>query len=377
MHGDVDEGYGAVFDAFKENFDNGREVGAACAVYQDGRLVVDVWGGYANLATGAPWLRSTIAPIFSVTKALTSICAQLLRQRGLLEFDRPVSHYWPEFAQAGKDAITVDQLLGHRAGLPVVDTDLTLDDLAAWQPVIHALERQRPSFKPGSGFCYHALTFGWLVGEVIRRVSGLTPGQMFTAEIAEPLGLDLWIGLPATHNARVARLEPPPGPGDPMDSVTERSLTLGGATPLPYAEPEGGGCFNSARLWQLEIPAANAIGTASSIARAFAATVSEIDGVTLFSDATILDCLRVRSAGDFLGGVPIPDARFSSGFLLNGVPLRPLLSDHSFGHDGAGCELGFADAAHRVGFAYINNQMGNGDDRPAKLAEALRSAVRR
>ena len=200
-------GWEAVAEAFADNFELHGEVGAACCVYLDGQPVVDLWGGTADRRSRRPWDEDTVAVVFSVTKGATALCAHMLAERGELDLDAPVAQYWPEFAAEGKDDVRVRWLLSHQAGLPVVDTPLTLEEACAWEPVIRALERQQPLWEPGTQQSYHAVTYGFLVGEVVRRVAGTTLGRFFAEEVAAPLGLSAWIGLPEEIEPRVAHLD--------------------------------------------------------------------------------------------------------------------------------------------------------------------------
>jgi CubicO group peptidase (beta-lactamase class C family) len=355
-------------DAFRANFAERGEIGGACAVYVDGRQVVDLWGGSAG--AGRSWQADTPAPVFSVTKALLSISAYMLRERGLLDLDAPVAAYWPEFAQRGKERITLRQALSHRAGLPRLDEDLTPTDAAAWHPVVRAIERQAPLWEPGTAYRYHPLTFGWLVGEPIRRVTGLTPGRFLAAEIAGPLRADAWLGLPAEHHGRVARIQtvhPAPSPEAPID----RAISLGRVFPGGVFAEHGG--VNDLALQPLEIPGGGAVATATGIARVLAATVGEVDGVRLLGDDSLRDALTVRSEGlDWEGN---PANRFSTGFMVNGATWRPLLSDASFGHDGACGQLAFADADANLGFGYVNGSWLAEDVRAERLVLALRECL--
>jgi CubicO group peptidase (beta-lactamase class C family) len=207
VQGHVEEGWGKVADAFRANFEaNPGEVGAACCVYVGGRPVVDLWGGLADREANRPWNEDTIALVASTTKGATAICAHLLAQRGELDLDAPVVQYWPEFGANGKEQIPVRWLLSHQAGLPVIDTPLTFEDACAWHPVIRALEAQEPLWQPGTEHLYHAETFGFLVGEVVRRITGKSLGTFFADEVAAPLGLSAWIGLPAEEEQRVTRI---------------------------------------------------------------------------------------------------------------------------------------------------------------------------
>jgi len=190
-------GYEPVADAFAENFRGPGEIGAACCVYVDGEQVVDLWGGLADAGTEAPWTDHTIAMVYSATKGLAAMCALLLAQLGELDLDRPVAAYWPEFAAGGKDRVTTRQVLSHQAGLPVIDRRLKYEDVLSGGPVVEALAEQPPVWEPGTRHGYHVLTYGWLVGEIVRRVSGESIGAFFAREFARPLGLNTWIGLPS------------------------------------------------------------------------------------------------------------------------------------------------------------------------------------
>ncbi len=199
-HGDVDEGYGPVADAFRRNFAERNEIGAACAVYRDGRKVVDLWGGYRDGTTRAPWERDTLVPMFSTTKGVASMALAVARSRGLVDYDAPVASYWPKFAAAGKERVTVRQLLSHQAGLCAIDEKLELADLADLDRVADKIARQRPAWEPGTRHGYHGITLGWYEGELIRRVDPQrrTLGHFFADEVAGPLGLEFHIGLPDT-----------------------------------------------------------------------------------------------------------------------------------------------------------------------------------
>jgi CubicO group peptidase (beta-lactamase class C family) len=185
VQGHVEDGWGPVADAFRANFEgNPGEAGAACCVYAGGRPVVDLWGGYADSTAKRPWNEDTIVQVASTTKGATAICAHMLVQRGELDLDAPVVEYWPEFGANGKEQIPVRWLLSHQAGLPVIDTPLTIEEAYAWDPVIHALEAQKPLWVPGTEHVYHSMTFGYLVGEVVRRISGRSLGTFFADEVA-------------------------------------------------------------------------------------------------------------------------------------------------------------------------------------------------
>jgi CubicO group peptidase (beta-lactamase class C family) len=209
IHGFVDQGYGCVMDAFVANFVERHDLGAGCTAYVAGRIVVDLWGGLADPRTLRPWEPDTAAVIFSCSKGILAICAYLLVQEGRLEFDAPIARYWPAFGRHGKAGTTVRQAMSHRAGVPCLDVDLRKDEVLAWDPVIRAIEEQRPLYPTAAGHVYHAMTYGWLLGEVIRRVTGLMPGRYFRAAIGDRLGLQTWIGIPNEARGSVAWMEPP------------------------------------------------------------------------------------------------------------------------------------------------------------------------
>jgi CubicO group peptidase (beta-lactamase class C family) len=381
VHGTVETGFERVRDAFVSNFQLRGDLGACCSVYVGGQMVVDIWAGVADRRTGAPWDEETTAVIFSCTKGVLTMCAYLLVQSGELDLDAPIARYWPEFSAAGKQAITVRDAMSHRAGLPALEVDLSLTEVLAWEPVIRALESHRPLFAPTDGFIYHAMTFGWLVGEVIRRITSLLPGQFLRQQLAEPLDLRTWIGLPTEAAASVAWMEPPPEDAGAAaaeaaieaNPLIERSYTMGA---YPFPASDGFVSFNDPAIRAAQIPGANGISDARSLARLYAACVSPVAGAPLLDRASIIDTLRVRSAGPSLSGLPDDGERWGTGFQLSSPPGVPMLGRDSFGHAGAGGQLAFADVRHAVGFAYLSNQMGGpGDERANVLTEAVADAL--
>jgi CubicO group peptidase (beta-lactamase class C family) len=385
IQGFVDSGYGAMWDAFVANFVERHDLGAGCAVYVDGHPVVDVWGGIADARAGWLWDHDTPAVIFSCSKGVLAICAYLLVQAGRLDLDAPIARYWPEFGTADKATLTVRQVMSHRAGLPVLDVDLSREDVLAWNPVIEAIEIQRPLHRPGAGHIYHTMTYGWLLGEVVKIITGHSPGQFFRQAIGDRLALRTWIGLPDEMSPFVAWMEPPL-PDEDSDAAREaarlgledrmiaRSATMGGAFGFPVEN--GVVSFNATDIQAAEIPAANGISTAESLARLYAACVSTVEDGRLLSDVSLADLLSVQSAGAQLSGIPDDGARWGTGFQLASPPSQPMLGRTSFGHAGAGGQLGFADVDRRVGFAYLGNQMGGyGDARARELTMALRVAI--
>lgn len=385
IRGAVEDGFGPVVDTFSENFKYHGDLGSGCTVLLDGRPVVDIWGGIADARTGRPWTRDSAAVIFSCSKGLLALCCYLLVEDGRLDLDLPVAEYWPEFAQNGKADISVRDALSHRAGLDSVDRDLSRADVIAWSPVISAIEAQRPRFSARDGFAYHPITYGWLIGEVIRRVTGETPGRHFARRIADPLALDTWIGLPEAFQPRVAWMaaELPDDDSEEArlnaalfasDPTLARGATMGGA----FAFPSAGGhvTFNDPDLQSAEIPGANGISSAPSLAQVYAATLGSPGNPPLLTRASIADALIVRSEGPQLTGIANDGARWGTGFQLSSPPTQPMLGPTSFGHAGAGGQLAFADLDHGVGFAYLSNQMGGyGDARARQLTLALRACL--
>ena len=385
VEGTVEPGYEGVRDAFAENFSSHGDVGAAFCLYVKGRKVVDIWGGLADLKTGRKWDEDTLALVYSTSKGVSAICAHLLAQRGQLDLDVPVIDYWPEFGQAGKSQIPVRWLLSHRAGLPVIDRHLTPAEALAWGPAVDALAAQAPVWEPGTKHGYHALTYGWLVGEVIRRATGRTLGEVLAEEASRPLGLDLWIGLPEAEEQRVCRLIPvepvalspddlsalPPDRLEMLKAMTSPSSLAMRA--LNVTDPPFN--FNRRDVHAAELPAANAIGTARALAKLYAATVGEVDGIRLLDPATIEDATREQADGQ--DQVILQDTRFGSGFFLPS-PFTPLMGPRSFGHPGAGGSLAFADPERGIGFAYVMNKMQqslSGDPRTADLIATTRSVT--
>jgi CubicO group peptidase (beta-lactamase class C family) len=413
VEGTVAPGFEGVRAAFERNFTDHDEVGAAFALYVEGRKVVDLWGGVADAATGAPYREDTLQLVFSSTKGATALCANLLAQRGELDLDAPVATYWPEFAAAGKGGVPVRWLLCHKGGLPYVDADLTLEQALAWDPPAAALAAQAPMWEPGTAHGYHAVTFGWLVGEVIRRVSGRSVGAFFADEVAAPLGLDFWIGLPDEQQARVAPLtnrglrrrspsasapsgSTDGGPGDDaagMEAEAPDSLVatieklLGPGSLLVRALGgvgdvfTGDGVFNRPEVRAAELPSANGVCDARSLARMYAATVGTLDEGTGAGAGPLLaaDQLAAATEPQTEGAdrVLVFETVFGLGYMLSS-PFSPYGGPRSFGHSGAGGSVGFADPEHGIGFGYaMNHVMANmsGDPRSQGLVRAAYEAI--
>ena len=374
VHGEVEAGFEPVQDAFAANFERFGEVGAACCVYVAGRPVVDVWGGTTKPRGEQLYSTETLQMVMSSTKGVVAVAAHMLAQEGRLDFEAPVTRYWPEFGAEGKRDMPVRWLFSHRAGLPAVDTPLTLEDVLAWDPVASALAAQRPLWEPNTAHGYHVGTYGWLAGEVIRRITGTSVGAYVAEHIARPLDLDLWIGLPESAESRVAPIlaPPPPPPGAQLDVFTARMLDPNTLLHKAFVNPAlPAPAFNDRAFHAAEIPAANGITNARSLARMYAATIGEIDGVRLLSPETLDDATRQQSAGeDVVLGY---ETRYATGFQLS-FPFRPMAGEGSFGHYGMGGSVGFAHPGRGFAFAYVMNQMlpsGGVDPRTRNLIEAL------
>jgi len=383
VHGVCDNRFAAVRDAFAENFANRGEIGAAVAAVVDGETVVDLWAGHADAARSRPWQRDTIVNVFSATKGVVTVCALRLADQGLLDIDAPVAKYWPEFAQAGKEELPVRYLLSHRAGLPAIKEPLPKGSLVQWDTMTAALAAQEPWWEPGTAHGYHVLTFGWLVGEVVRRIAGKSLGAYFRDEIAAPLGLDFHIGLAEEHDARTAEMvmAPMPQPGDTGRFVEIISNPQSMAFKAVFNPPDllETGLANT-RAWRAaEVPAANGHGNARSLAKVYGALArgGELDGARILSPAAINEAIIEQSDG--------PDAvlgqhyRYGLGFMLT-IPEEPFgPSRRAFGHTGMGGSLGFVDPDAGVGFAYTMNQMGTfsglEDPRWPPLVDALYAAL--
>ncbi len=386
IDGEVAAGFEPVREAFAANFARHEDIGAAVCVYQDGRPVVDLWGGAADPDTGRPWARDTLQLVYSATKGATTTAAHLLAQRGALDLDAPVAEYWPEFAANGKADIPVRWLLSHQAGLVALDQPVPLAEALVWQPMVAALAAQRPLWTPGTAHGYHGRTWGWLVGEVIRRVSGRTPGRFYSDEIAAPLALDFFIGLPTTERDRVSRMVYQQPDVDfttaPTESIPEELRELVAAWRDPnsfsnraYAVTDPAEIdFDSTEVQAAELPASNGIGTARGLARMYAALIGEVDGVRLFTPDTLASATKEQAGGK--DQVMLVPSRFSSGYMLP-TETNPMTGPNAFGHTGRGGSLGFADPEHGIAFGYVMNHIIGGPDdmRATSLVEAVRRSL--
>ena len=376
-------GWEGVRDAFAANFTEHGDLGAAAAVHHDGRLVVDLWGG--------TYRADTIQSVFSTTKGWTAALASLLVERGLLDLDAPVAGYWPEFAAAGKADVPVRWLLTHQAGLPYPEEPTTLEDALGWDGAVDKLARSAPVWEPGTAHGYHAVTYGFLVGEVLRRVTGRTVGRLLAEEIAEPLGLDLWIGLPAEQHHRVCDLvgglSPSPDEVDPalramLEQFIGPDTTLGKALSCHGAFSGDPGVWNRADVRSAELPAANGVADARSVSRLYAALIGDVEADERFPAGK-----RILSPENFAAAatrhttgpdqVLMIETTIGLGFWTCS-PVAPYGGPRSFGHGGAGGSLGFADPENGIGFGYVMSRMQQnltGDPRTRTLIRAVYDAL--
>lgn len=383
MHGTVAEGFEPVREAFVRNFQALGERGAAVAVYRDGVRVVDLWAGAKDVDGSEPWRRDTAQVVRSATKGVAAAVLLMLHQRGELDLDAPVGHYWPEFKAQGKEKVLVRHVLNHRAGLPVLDRPLTPEEAADPQRAAEAVAAQAPVWEPGTDHGYHALTYGWLVDELVRRVTGgRGSGEWIADEIVAPLGLDLWVGLPDAQTHRVGRVGRVDGPepagvlrARPKRSVTDAYDDPGSLTRRAFAAITPFPDQNDPAFRAAALPAANGIATADGLARFYASLIGPVDGVRLL-DATTVDLARAEeSAGP--DRVLIVGTRFGLGYMLHGS-ASPFLAPGSFGHPGRGGSLGFADPESGIAFGYVTNgfrKTVTADPRAQALVRAVRGAL--
>ncbi|MGH7962839.1 MAG: serine hydrolase domain-containing protein, partial [Candidatus Binatia bacterium] len=371
VQGSCDPKFQSVRQEFERNFRERGEVGASVCVTVQGKTVVDLWGGVTRTDTQAPWTEETVSVVFSSTKGATALCAHILASRGQLDLDAPVAKYWPEFAQAGKAQIPFKMLLNHQAGLPAVRAPLPQGAYANWELMVNTLAKEEPFWEPGTRNGYHALTMGWLLGEVVRRVSGKSLGTFFQDEIAKPLGLDFWIGLPEDKEPRVApMIAAQPDPDnlffrEMANPGSLQSLVLLNSGGYMGAAPE----YDCRAAHAAEIGAAGGITNARGLAGMYAplACGGKLKGVELVSPDALARMAAVSSATG-RDAVLVMPTRFALGFMKSmdnrkepvGVQDSVLISEAAFGHVGAGGSFGFADPVAGMSFGYTMTKMGPG-----------------
>jgi CubicO group peptidase (beta-lactamase class C family) len=385
VEGQVTPGFEAVRDAFADNFAHRGELGGACSVYRCGDRVVDLWGGIRNRHTGEPWRDDTMVIVYSASKGLAAMTLAIAHSRGWLDFEQRVAQYWPEFAQQGKDKITVRQLLAHQAGLFALDQPLDRALVADLDRLADVLARQKPAWEPGTRQAYHGITLGFYQGELLRRVDPLrrSLGQFFQDEVATPLNLDAYIRLPEDiPDSRLATIARP----RPIDMVLGFPLRFTFEVMNPRSKivralrgSELPHDPHRVYVRNLEVPSGGAVGTARAIARAYGVFAS--GGQELGLRRETLDLLAapaIPAARGFYDECLKGEVQFSLGF-MKPSPVWPFGSARSFGSPGSGGSLGFADPEQGVGYAYVTSQMGTaltGDPRDVALRDALYGAIR-
>ena len=384
IEGSCAPGFGKVRDAFEANFIERGEIGAAVAVWVEGDLVVNLWGGSADAAGQRPWAEDTLASIFSGSKALTSTCVHLLADRGEIDLNAPVNMYWPEFGQAGKEDITVAMVMGHRSGVIGPRTRLTPQETLDWDSVCRQIAAAAPWWAPGTAQSYHMVTFGFILGEITRRVTGRTLGQFLRTEIAEPLGIDVHVGLPAAEHHRCAEMVNKPhirdvladgdAPGHPV-SLDEHPMA-GLSIAMGFVPDDEVGSAELDVWRSVEFPATNGHVTALGMSTFYNALAQE----KLLTREHMERC-RVSQGGwevDVVLGPRVADHGWGLGYMLNqGGMAGP--NKRIFGHGGSGGSFGFVDLEHRIGYSYVMNNFdatkANADPRSVALSDEVYSAL--
>ena len=370
VQGTCDATFASVREAFERNFADRGEVGASVAITVDGKRVVDLWGGVADPESGRPWAEDTVSVVWSCTKGATALCAHILVDRGELQLDAPVTKYWPEFGQKGKDRVSVRMLLNHQAGVAATRDPIPAGGMNDWERMTAAIAGEEPFWEPGTRNGYHAFTFGWTVGEVVRRVSGKSLGTFFKDEVAGPLGIDFQIGASADTEARMAPIlfPPPPSPTDKLNEFFTVAFTDPTSLQALIVVNNGGwfgpGC-NTAEAHAAEVPAAGGITNARGLAGLYAPLAGSGDN-RLVSEDAVARMGAVSSATSRDASLLLP-TRFAVGF-MKGVDNRAvaedgdsiILSEEAFGHSGVGGSIGFADPKRRMSFGYTMNALGAG-----------------
>ncbi len=369
IDGAADPRFARVVEKFIENFSEGTETGACVSIVYKGETVVDLWGGFKDRHKSKPWEKHTITNLMSVAKAITATCFFLLVERGFANENDPVAKYWPEFAQAGKKDIPIRWVMDHRAGIPVLDPSPPPGTIYDWDAMCAAIARQAPIFPPGEKCAYHVFNQGFIVGEIVRRITGMSIGAFFRKEFSEPMSLEYWIGVPPNIADRCADYIVHP---DFVEFVTSKPDTKEG---IAWAQLDAGEDFNSAKFRSAEIPSAGAHGNARGLARFFGmlANGGEFQGKRYLKPETIA---RMTQEQHFTPQELMPlHYHQAFGFILNSPPNVPMgPNPKAFGHHGAGGCIGMADPAANIAFGYGMNAMAMGlpnGERAQKMIRAM------
>jgi CubicO group peptidase (beta-lactamase class C family) len=371
----IDEKFAPLAGKFFEQGE-GTPGGSSLAIFQDGKPVLNIWQGVGD--AGRPWDSSTTSVIFSCTKGLASILAHRLVQEGKLDLEQKVSFYWPEFAQGGKKDIPLKWLLQHKAGLSAIRRSLSIGEITDGHTIEDELAAQEPLWEPGTAHGYHALTFGTLVGKLVHNITGMTLGKYFDQLIAQPLGVDAWIGLP---KEKFKNLAPLITDGKRTATVAEpntdaywlsRAMTFGGALDHKIESVETG--FNNPKLLAAELPGAGGVSNAFALAKIYSAAVIETGGVRLLQDETLRAATVPQSTGPLkfesqTGPFPV----WGNGFMLDVPGFKGMLGKHSIGHDGLGGQNAFGDFDHRIGFAYTTNYLQSGAEEQLRQQQLIQT----
>ncbi|MCU0486420.1 MAG: beta-lactamase family protein [Anaerolineales bacterium] len=376
IDGTCDERFQPVADAFQQNFAAGKEVGASLAVIYEGKIMLDLWGGHVDAERTRPWQRDTLAVVFSTTKMVTALCVLHLADRGLIDLDAPVAKYWPEFTSHGKDGILVRHVLSHTAGLPGFTPRVTLADILDWEKIIHILEAEKLKWAPGTKLGYHTLTYGFLLGEVVRCVSGKTLGAYLRDEITAPLGIDFFIGLPEEKETQVADVVPEQQKFTPLQVLLIKLLFPQAMRIVanPYLDREA---FNTRECHAAQIPAGNGIGNARSVAQLGSILASGGAYSGAYSGKQVLSRSMVeRATQEQVRGRDVIAFRRPSAWGLGVMLFNQdlLLGPRSFYTSGLGGSICVMDLERNVTLAYVMNRMAElseGDTRSIPLVQKL------
>ena len=381
IQGRCDDRFAAVRAEFEKGFTSKDEIGAGVCVLVDGERVVDLWGGHADQAQTKAWNEDTLVNVYSTTKGVVAFCVHRLVEEGRLDLDAPVAEIWPEFAARGKAEVPAHWLLSHRVGLPAVRQLLPPEALYDWDAMTTALAAEEPWWTPGEAHGYHAITYGWLAGELVRRVTGKSVGTYFREQFAEPLGLDVHIGLPDAEHGRVAEMGPmavpPPDELEALEMTKKILADPEGMTARAFANPPSMAAGVNVPEWRrAEIPGANGHATAAGVATLYG--LAAVADPRVLSLASIDRARTEQSVGpDLVLGL---STRIGLGFMLSQERREASFgpSPGAFGHPGAGGSVGFADTERRVGFGYVMNRMGPRillDDRALDLIDAVYASL--